>query len=44
MPKINIPIGLPDSVLLHELAKKTASLRTAPARTPVRAKELKIKR
>jgi hypothetical protein len=34
MAKPNIPAGLPDSALLHALAKKTATLKTAQSRTP----------
>ena len=44
MAKISIPVGLPDSELLRELAKKTAAFRTVPSRTPAYLEWLKALR
>lgn len=44
MAKSTIPAGLPDAVLLHTLARKIASLKTAPARTPAYLEWLKVLR
>ena len=41
MSKSSIPIGLPDSLLLRELVKKTRALKTAPSRTPAYLEWLK---
>lgn len=44
MAKGLIPVGLPRCVLLRELAKKTAALKTAPSRTPAYLEWLKALR
>jgi hypothetical protein len=41
MPKPSIPVGLPDSSLLRELARKTRALKTAQSRTPAYLEWLK---
>lgn len=44
MAKPSIPVGLPDSTLIRELAKKTVAHKTAPSRTPAYLEWLKALR